>query len=133
MKVALHTVDLFPGRERLMPFRTVLEVAKVMRENGWEADVINSSVSEKKVADFAWETVPVVQCPRDFSLLSKWVNERGYDAFYFACTIREGLKNLCGFQLVLVNTLTPIGSIHAQNGCLPEIIAPGNTINIVGR
>lgn len=97
MKVALHTVDLFPGRERLMPFRTVLEVAKVMRENGWEADVINSSVSEKKVADFAWETVPVVQCPRDFSLLSKWVNERGYDAFYFACTIREGLKNLCGF------------------------------------
>lgn len=31
MKVGLNTVDLFPGRERLMPFRTVIEIAKAMR------------------------------------------------------------------------------------------------------
>lgn len=34
MKVGLNTVDLFPGRERLMPFRTVIEIAKAMRMQG---------------------------------------------------------------------------------------------------
>lgn len=100
MKVGLHTVDLFPGRERLMPFRTILEVAKVMKERGWEADVLNSSVSEKEARDFSWNSVKVVQCPRDFVELSLWVNDHGYDVFCFAATIREGLKSLSGFSLM---------------------------------
>lgn len=98
MKVGLHTVDLFPGRERLMPFRTVLEVAKVMKAHGWEADVLNSSVAEQDAQNFDWQGVEVLQCPRDFGELSEWVNARGYDVFFFAATIREGLKNLSGFQ-----------------------------------
>lgn len=98
MKVGLHTVDLFPGRECLMPFRTVIEVAKVMNEYGWEADVLNSSVSECNANDFEWQGVKVCQCPRDFSDLSEWVNAHGYDVFFFAATIREGLKDLSGFR-----------------------------------
>ena len=98
MKVALHTVDLFPGRERLMPFRTILEVAKVMTAHGWEADVLNSSVSEMDAKDFEWQGVKILQCPRDFIELSKWVNTHEYDAFCFAATIREGLKQLSGLQ-----------------------------------
>lgn len=98
MKIGLHTVDLFPGRERLMPFRTVLEVAKVMKTHGWEADVLNSSVSEYDARDFEWQGVRIVQCPRDFYELSGWVNEHGYDVFCFAATIREGLKDLSGFH-----------------------------------
>ena len=99
MKVGLHTIDLFPGRERLMPFRTVLEVAKVMNAHGWEADVLTSSVSTgHKIKDFEWQGVRVIQCPRDFGELSEWVNNRGYDTFYFAATIREGLRNLTAFQ-----------------------------------
>lgn len=98
MKVGLHTVDLFPGRERLMPFRTVLEVAKVMMANGWEADVLNSSVSESDAQDFDWQGVKVVQCPRGFRELSEWVNAHSYDVFFFAATIREGLRSLSGFH-----------------------------------
>lgn len=99
MKVGLHTVDLFPGRERLMPFRTVLEVAKVMNAHGWEADVLNSSVStEHNIKNFKWQGVKVIQCPRNFGELSEWVNNRDYDTFYFAATIREGLRNLSAFQ-----------------------------------
>lgn len=100
LKVGLHTVDLFPGRERLMPFRTVLEVAKVMKEYGWEADVLNSSVSEKDAKDYSWDGINIIQCPRDFNQLSLWVNEQGYDAFYFAAPIREGLKELGGLKLM---------------------------------
>lgn len=100
MKVGLHTVDLFPGRERLMPFRTVLEVAMVMKAHGWEADVLNSSVAENEARDFEWHGVKVLQCPRDFKVLSEWVNTQGYDVFFFAATIREGLKNLSGLQMM---------------------------------
>ena len=100
LKVGLHTVDLFPGRERLMPFRTVIEVAKVMKEHGWEADVLNSSVSENGAKDYCWDGINIIQCPRDFVKLSLWVNENGYDAFYFAAPIREGLKELGGFKLM---------------------------------
>ena len=100
MKVGLNSVDLFPGRERLMPFRTVLEVAKVMTAHGWETDILNSSVSERDAKDFEWQGIHIVQCPRDFEELSEWVNARNYDAFFFAATIREGLKNLSGLRLM---------------------------------
>ena len=110
MKVGLHTVDLFPGRERLMPFRTVLEVAKVMKAQGWEADVINSSVSEHNAKDFTWHGVDVVQSHRDFARLSAWVNERGYDVFFFAATIREGLRSLDGFRSMVCKKIAYVPS-----------------------
>lgn len=98
MKVGLHTVDLFPGRERLMPFRTILEVAEVMTSCGWQAEILNSSVSVYDAKDFEWHNIKIIQCPRDFNDLSEWVNHRGYDVFIFAATIREGLRNLNAFQ-----------------------------------
>ena len=110
MRVALHTVDLFPGRERLMPFRTVLEVAKVMKAQGWEADVLNSSVSECDARDFEWQGVNIMQCPRAFSALSEWVNAHGYDVFFFAATIREGLKDLSGFRTMRCRKIAYIPS-----------------------
>lgn len=110
MKVGLHTVDLFPGRERLMPFRTILEVAKVMKEYGWEADVLNSSVSEHDAKDFEWQGVQILQCPRDFGKLSEWVNTRNYDAFCFAATIREGLKDLSDFRQMTCKKIAYIPS-----------------------
>lgn len=114
MKVALHTVDLYPGRERLMPFRTILEVAKVMKAQGWEADVVNSSVAERDAKDFEWQGIRIVQCPRGFSEMSYWVNARGYDAFFFAATLREGLKNLSG-----------LGQMHCQKiAYIPSGITP---------
>lgn len=110
MKVGLHTVDLFPGRERLMPFRTVLEVAKVMKEHGWEADVLNSSVSEHEAEDFEWQGVRILQCPRDFRKMSEWVNSHCYDAFFFAATIRDGLKDISGFRQMKCRKLAYVPS-----------------------
>lgn len=100
MKIALNTVDLFPGRERLMPYRTLIEVAKVMNAYGWEAHVLNSPVLEFGQKDYEYEGVQIVQAPRDFSELSKWVNEHGYDVFFFPSTIRDGLKNLSALSQI---------------------------------
>lgn len=64
----------------------------MMKVHGWEADVLNSSVAESEARDFEWQGVKVLQCPRDFNELSEWVNTKGYDVFFFAATIRDGLK-----------------------------------------
>ena len=117
MKIGLYTVDLFPGRERLMPFRTLLEVAKVMKRNGWDADVLNSCVLGTDAKDFEWQGVKIVQCPRDFSELSFWVNERSYDVFFFAATIREGLRDLSKFSQMSCRKIAyvPSGITPKQN------------------
>lgn len=98
MIVGLNTVDLFPGRERLMPFRTLIEVAKVMNEHGLKAEVLNSPVDAKVVEDYDYDGVKIRRCPRGFDQLSQWVNEQGYDAFFFPSTFRDGLKNLDGLK-----------------------------------
>lgn len=110
MKVALHTVDMFPGREKLMPFRTILEVAKVMLTHGWEVDIINSSVSEHNPRNFKLQNINIIQCPRNFHELSNWVNKRNYDVFIFAATIREGLRDLKVFQNMKCRKIAYIAS-----------------------
>lgn len=44
MKIALTTVDLVQGRERLMPWRTVIEVAKYATAHGHEVEVLTLPV-----------------------------------------------------------------------------------------
>lgn len=82
MKVGLNTVDLFPGRERLMPFRTVIEIAKAMRMQGIKADVLNSHVASANISDYIYHGINIRQCPRELYELSKWVNTNEYDVFF---------------------------------------------------
>lgn len=100
MKVGLNTVDLFPGRERLMPFRTIIEIAKVMKAQGIKADILNSHVSSAKNSDYIYHGVNIRQCPRELHELSRWVNYNEYDVFFFPATFREGLKVLSGLRLM---------------------------------
>ena len=100
MKVGLNTVDLFPGRERLMPFRTVIEIAKAMRMQGIKADVLNSHVASANISDYIYHGINIRQCPRELYELSKWVNTNEYDVFFFPATFREGLKNLSGLKIM---------------------------------
>ena len=98
MKIALNTVDLFPGREKLMPFRTILEVAYVMRKKGIEVDVLNSLVYANGEKDYEWYGVPIKQVPRSFAALVEYVDINGYDVFFFPATFRDGLKDLSKFK-----------------------------------
>jgi hypothetical protein len=71
-----------------------------MNHEGWEAHVVNSSVSENNASDFEWNGVKIIQCPRIFSEMSTWINHNQYDVFCFAATIREALKDLSGLSLM---------------------------------
>ena len=49
MKIIFFTIDCFKGREHLMPWRTILEVAKVMVEYGYEASILNACSNSEDV------------------------------------------------------------------------------------
>ena len=55
MRIILFTFDCFKGREHLMPWRTILEVAKVMVEHGHEANILNACNQDDDVCDYDWK------------------------------------------------------------------------------
>lgn len=54
MKILFFTIDCFKGREHLMPWRTILEVARVMVEKGHKANILNACNNQEDVIDYDW-------------------------------------------------------------------------------
>jgi len=91
MTIAFVTVDLYPGREWLMPWRTVFEVSRRMRELGIETDVITLPVSGEN-AEYEFMGTQVKTAPRDFAAFAQYVNKGGYDVVIYPTPWREALK-----------------------------------------
>lgn len=116
MKIAIATVDLLRGRERLMPWRTVMEVARYARTAGHEAVVLTMPVAMEN-EDYSLGDVPVKVVPRDFRKFSDYVNSHDFDALYYPTPWREGLKDLSAFASIACRKIAyfPGGSFHLCN------------------
>ena len=116
MKIALVTVDLVQGRERLMPWRTVIEVAKYANDHGQEADVLTLPVQKDNV-NYTFEGVNVKSAPRNFHDFAKYVNDNGYEAVAYPTPWREGLKDLSAFKEINCRKIAyfPGGSYRMEN------------------
>ena len=100
MKVVIYTVDCFKERARLMPWRTILEVAKVMQEAGHKVAILNACNKEEDVFDYGWagigglykEPVQIRSVLKtDEAVLTK-LNELSPNTLYIPLTFREGIK-----------------------------------------
>ena len=102
MKIAFTTVDLFKGREFLMPWRTVIEVVKRMNREGIDADVVSVPVSAVDVEASSQEDPLVIQgmtiktAPRDFGKFCEFAEKEEYDVVIYPTPWREALKG--GFK-----------------------------------
>ena len=116
MKIALTTVDLLRGRERLMPWRTVLEVARYAQKAGHDAVVLTLPVAADN-AEYCYEGVPVKVAPRDFAEFRDYINGHGYEVLYYPTPWREGLKDLSAFASISCRKIAyfPGGSVHLGN------------------
>ena len=98
MKIAFATVDLYKGREFLMPWRTVIEIVKRMRKNGLDADVVNlpvsSSFDENTDSDNSLniQGLLIKNAPRDFGLFCRFIEKESYDVVIYPTPWREALK-----------------------------------------
>lgn len=116
MKIALTTVDLVQGRERLMPWRTVIEVAKYANAHGHEAEVLTLPVQKNNV-NYKFDGVKVKSAPRDFHEFANYVKVRGYEVVAYPTPWREGLKNLSAFKGIGCRKVAyfPGGSYRLEN------------------
>lgn len=101
MKIAFVTVDLFKGREFLMPWRTVVEVVRGMRSLGMDTDVVSvpvtpcASTCEDSSLEESQETIlglRIKKAPRNFVAFCRYVEKEGYDVVIYPTPWREALK-----------------------------------------
>lgn len=96
MKIAFTTVDLYSGREFLMPWRTVIEVCKVMIEEGYDAQVLTLPVSCQN-GDYEFHGIKIMTAPREFNLFCRFIENRQYDVLIYPMPWREALKDISAF------------------------------------
>lgn len=94
MKIAIYTYDLCPGREYLMPWRTILEVAKVMTHEKHEVLVLNACYDESIRKDYEWQSVAIKALQIGFDVLAKELVAWDADAVFVPFSWRDGLKDL---------------------------------------
>ncbi len=93
--IAIYTYDLFPGREHLMPWRTVLEVAKVLTVKG--SDVIVLNACHEETPNYQWQGVEIVSINIGYDKLAEVVKQENIHTIFIPFTWRDGLKELSEF------------------------------------
>lgn len=104
MKIIIYTVDCYKGRERLMPWRNILEVAKVMVDDSYDASILNACYDKKDVVDYVWngpsgssgkdceKGVKVYSVQKEDDAIVKKCKELNPDVLFIPFTFRDGLK-----------------------------------------
>lgn len=82
------------GRERLMPWRTLVEVAKVMNmQKGIEAVVLSSSnVSE--ICEREYQDINIIEIPKGNTALLNYGLNYPFHVIFYPVAWRDGLKSL---------------------------------------
>lgn len=92
MNLAIYTVDCYKGREHLMPWRTILEVAKVMEKDGHKVTILNACYEEKDVIDYEWQSVRIESVIKQDAAIVQKCGELKPDVLFIPFTFRDGLK-----------------------------------------
>lgn len=94
MKVVIYTIDLFPGREYLMPWRTILEVARGMIVNGHHVIVLNGCNNIEDINNYMWHEVSIISFSAGWTNLAERLLDMNIDALFVPVTWRTGLRNI---------------------------------------
>ena len=89
MKVLLYTYEMVRGVEKLMPWRTLVEVAKYAPE---DYDVSICSAQEQD-SPREYEGVKIYSIAYGADALRRFIEDGGWDVCYYPITYRQGLKD----------------------------------------
>ena len=103
MKITFYTIDLYKGREHLMPWRTVLEVALRLQYAGHDVCILNGrndySISESnEIID--WCELNIKTISLGYKALADMVNSLQPDVLYIQTTWRDGLKDFTPLKAI---------------------------------
>jgi phosphatidyl-myo-inositol dimannoside synthase len=119
MKIVLYTVGIDPGYERLMPWRTLIEVCKYLNSHSrFEAIVANGTdiIGSK---DRIYDTVKIAHISKGLAALIKYCTENQTDVLYYPISFRDGLKSLSAFKSLTIKKIAYIpGGVYAIRGSM---------------
>lgn len=100
MNVLFYTTDLFAGRERLMPWRTVIEVAKVMQEQGHRVLIANGVGDCDHVKSYSFQGVLIQSVSKKLENLVWLTKTMEADALFVECKWRDALRGFAPLKEV---------------------------------
>ena len=90
MSILLYTIEMVKGVERLMPWRTLVEVARYA-----SSDIqIAICSAQKPEPERVYQGVKIYSIDYGTAALAKFVETGGWDVVYYPITYRQGLKNM---------------------------------------
>lgn len=92
MNIIFYTTDLFPGRERLMPWRTVLEVSKEIQNQGHQVIVVNGVAEKKYLVTYSYQGVMILGIVKSLKNLSCVIKAHNPDTLFLECKWRDAVK-----------------------------------------
>lgn len=144
MTILFYTTGLIPGRERLMPWRTVIEVAKEMQRRGHEVFIINGVATSEDTISYKYEDICIQDIRKDTDELSHIAVTLQADALFVECKWRDGIKGFkplrnlsCRkfayftggvYNLLSVRLLTILGGLSLSRPYWMEYVIPKKLI-----
>ena len=126
MKILLCTIGMYEGTERLMPWRTIIEVAKHMNlQLDTHADIYSYQHAASEAYRF-YDGVCICQANTDITELIKYVETEGYDAIYYPVAFRDVFKSWHLFRRLNIRKIAYIpGGIYSWRGVFALGLARG--------
>lgn len=122
MKIVIYTYYMHEGTERLMPWRTLIEVAKVSSRNKDINISILSSSEIEKTKERKYQTVDVVEIPKGKKHFLKYCLENEIDVIYYPVSWRDGLKSMKFLDKLKFTKIAYItGGVYPFSGVLSLI------------
>jgi phosphatidyl-myo-inositol dimannoside synthase len=105
------------GTERLMPWRTLIEVAKTLNTfDGYEVKVVSSSRTDA-VLSRPYQGVEIIEIPEGKASFNTFVNNSNFDVLYYPVSWRDGLKNLTFLKSIKSQKIAYVtGGVYSYRG-----------------
>lgn len=116
MNICLYTIDMYAGTERLMPWRTLVEVAKYMREDsGLKVSICSGQ--DKDFESREYNTVIIRSIPKGIPALVAYLKKNKTDVLFFPIAFRDVFKPYGQLQRIKAQKIAYIpGGIYPLNG-----------------
>lgn len=114
---------MLPGTERLMPWRTLIEVAKVMKNHGYDVMILSG---EKGINTRIYQNINIVSCSTDLTEISLYIQNEKPDVLFFPISRRDGLKNLNPLSTISCHKVAYVpGGVYPNDGVIKLLMVAG--------
>lgn len=117
MIVVIYTYDLLPGREHLMPWRTVIEVTKYFKNKRKTNCIILNGSNDIPQNERFFDEIKIKTIDKSFDALANFVQTNSIDVIFYPVSVRDGLKNIGRFNDLKINKIAYYpGGIYSLKG-----------------